>query len=373
LDAKKVSEKPGWQKAMHHSSKPFVVPVFLPHAGCPHRCVFCNQNAITHAPSGLPSEPEIESAIVRFLSYTRKRPPSAQIAFFGGNFLGLDPGAVAAFLRLAQRFVQAGRADGIRFSTRPDTIDRKRLDALSGYSVRTVELGAQSMDDDVLTRSQRGHTAAQTAAAVKLLKADGYAVGLQMMTGLPGDTGDRAQATAHRLVDLQPDFVRIYPTVVLRKSLLAEWYRTGRFAPLSLEDSVELVKALYLIFYRHGIPVVRMGLQAECNLTAGKEVLAGPCHPAFGHMVHAALFQEMAERLLTQRSPHSAAVTLKVHPRSISKMKGLKRANVDALSRKFNLCDLSVEPDPSLPEDGLRIKGGETVVTYRQLAKQRLF
>ena len=210
---------------MQHIPKPFVVPVFLPHAGCPHRCVFCNQNAITRAPSGLPSESELESAIVQFLSYTLKRHSTIQIAFFSGNFLGLAPAAVEAFLRLAQRFVQYGRVDSIRFSTRPDTIDRKRLDVLAGYPVRTVELGVQSMVDDVLRRSLRGHTAAQTAAAVKLLKAEGYAVGLQMMVGLPGDTVDRALDTAHRLVDLQPDFVRIYPTVVLKKSLLADWYR----------------------------------------------------------------------------------------------------------------------------------------------------
>jgi histone acetyltransferase (RNA polymerase elongator complex component) len=358
---------------MQQIPRPLIVPVFLPHAGCPHRCVFCNQHAITRAPSGLPSESDLDSAIAQFLNYTLKRHSTIQIAFFGGNFLGMDIAAVETFLKLAQRFVQDGRVDSIRFSTRPDTIDRKRLDVLAGFPVRTVELGVQSMVDDVLRRSRRGHTAAQTVAAVKLLKAEGCAVGLQMMVGLPGDTGDRALETAHRLVDLQPDFIRIYPTVVLKGSLLAEWYRAGRFTPLSLERAVELVKKIYAVFYRHDIPVVRMGLQSAGDLVEENAVLAGPCHPAFGHLVHAALFLEMARRLLAHRGVGAPSVTLKTHPRSISKMKGLKRRNIDALRRQFNLQCLTVEPDPTLPEDGLRMHGAETVVTYRHLTERRLF
>lgn len=356
---------------MQQIPKPFIVPVFLPHAGCPHRCVFCNQNAITRAPSGLPSESEVESAIVQFLSYTLKRHSTIQIAFFGGNFLGQDAGAVEIFLRLAQRFVHDGRVDSIRFSTRPDTIDREHLEVLAGYPVRTVELGVQSMVDDVLCRSRRGHTAAQTVAAVKLLKAEGYAVGLQMMVGLPGDSRDRTLETAHRLVDLQPDFVRIYPTAVLKGSLLAEWYRAGRFTPMSLESAVQLVKAIYVIFYRHDIPVVRMGLQSAGDLAEENAVLAGPCHPAFGHLVHAALFLEMAGRLLSHRDVRAAAVTLKTHPRSISKMKGLKLGNIDVLRRQFNLLGLAVKPDATVPEDGLRLHGAGKVVTYRHLADRR--
>ena len=273
-----------------------------------------------------------------------------------------------AFLGLAQGFVQDGRVDSIRFSTRPDTICRKRLDVLAGYSVRTVELGVQSMVDEVLRQSRRGHTAAHTAAAVKLLRAEGYAVGLQMMVGLPGDSGDHALETANRLADLQPDFVRIYPTVVLKGSRLAEWYRAGRFAPVSLERAVELVKAIYVIFYRDGIPVVRMGLQEAGDMAKGDAVLAGPFHPAFGHLVHSALFLEMAKRLLSHRQERAATISLKTHPRSISRMKGLKLSNIDALRRQFNLRRLTVESDPTMPEDELRLNDDETGVTYHHLA-----
>lgn len=354
---------------MQRIFKPLVVPVFLPHAGCPHRCVFCNQTSITGAPSGLPPDSELKNAIVRFLSYIPKRHATIQIAFFGGNFLGQDPAAVRACLRLAQRFVEDGRVESIRFSTRPDTIDRQRLDLLAGYRVRTVELGVQTMVDDVLRRSGRGHTAAQTTAAVKLLKAEGYAVGAQMMVGLPGDTIDRAFETAQRLVDLKPDFIRIYPTIVLKGSPLADWYHAGRYTPLSLENAIELVKALYLIFYRHDMPVVRMGLQAAADLTTDDAVVAGPCHPAFGHLVHAALFLEMADRLLSHQPPEcGAAVVLQSHPRSVSKLNGLTRRNIEVLCRKYRLRQLTVETDPFLPEDGLRLHGGDSVVTYRDLA-----
>ncbi|MFZ0613958.1 MAG: radical SAM protein [Desulfobacterales bacterium] len=350
--------------------KPLIVPVFLPHAGCPHRCVFCNQHAITRAAPGLPPEAELENAIVRFLSYSPKRHSTIQIAFFGGNFLGQDTAAVKACLTLAQRFVDDGRVESIRFSTRPDTIDRQRLDVLAGYRVRTIELGAQSMADAVLGRSRRGHTAAQTTAAVKRLKAEGYAVGLQMMVGLPGDTAGRAVESAQRLADLHPDFIRIYPTIVLKGSLLAAWYHAGRYTPLSLENAIELVKELYLIFYRNDVPVVRMGLQAAGDLITDDEVVAGPCHPAFGHLVHAALFLEMADRLLSHRSRDWATTTvvLQSHPRSVSKLNGLKRGNIEVLRRQYQLRHLAVESDPFLPEDGLRLRGGEAVVTYRDLA-----
>ncbi|MGD8971174.1 MAG: radical SAM protein, partial [Desulfobacterales bacterium] len=146
---------------MRPIAKPFIVPVFLPHAGCPHRCVFCNQHAITGAAT-LPTLSEFDTAIDRFLGYAAGRPPEIQIAFYGGNFLGMDDAEVIALLALAQQFVRDGRADSIRFSTRPDTIDEHRLQLISGYPVRTVEIGAQSMSDEVLALTRRGHTTAHT-------------------------------------------------------------------------------------------------------------------------------------------------------------------------------------------------------------------
>jgi histone acetyltransferase (RNA polymerase elongator complex component) len=337
---------------MQAIAKPLIVPIFLPHAGCPHRCVFCNQNAITRVPSGFPGNAELVSTIERFLGYGHKRKAVRQIAFFGGNFLGLDPTAVASLLSSAQGFVKAGRVDGIRFSTRPDSIDRRRLDLLSPYSVGTVELGVQSMIDDVLHRCRRGHTAAQTVAAVKRLKDDGYAVGLQVMVGLPGDSTQRALESARRLIDLQPEFVRIYPTLVLEGSPLAEWYRRGQFTPLSLDGAVDLVKTLYLMFVRHGIPVVRMGLQAERDLAEGGDVVAGPWHPAFGHLVQSRIYLDAA---LAALKSDAGPMRIYVNPNSLSKMRGYKNRNLAKLRSECRSRKIEILADPALDKDSIRL------------------
>ena len=279
---------------------------------------------------------------------------------------------VSSLLTLAQQFIRDGRADSIRFSTRPDTIDEHRLKLISEYSVGMIELGAQSMDDEVLAFSHRGHTAAHTTGAVRQLKGKGYTVGLQMMVGLPGDTGDRAMQTARRLAELQPDLVRIYPTVVLANSRLAVLYHAGRYRPLSTQDAVEIVKNVYLVFFRQSIPVVRMGLQASTELESRETMLAGPYHPAFGHLVHSALFQEMGRRLLMDHDFCGQTVLFYTHPHSVSKMKGLKLANIVILCRDFRLSGLNVVPDPDMPEDGLKLGDRETVCTYTNLALNAL-
>jgi histone acetyltransferase (RNA polymerase elongator complex component) len=357
LSAKGVSKKPDRHKAMQPNSKPLIVPVFLPHAGCPHRCVFCNQNAITGATT-LPTHSEFESAINRFLSYAAGRPAQIQIAFYGGNFLGMGDAEVIALLELAQQFVRDGRADSIRFSTRPDTIDEHRLQLISGYSVRTVELGAQSMNDEVLALTRRGHTTAHTVAAMQhLLKRD-YEIGLQMMVGLPGDTVKRSMDTARRMIDLRPHYVRIYPAVVLEGSRMAKWYRQGRFVPWSLETCVSLVKEIYLLFKHDNIAVIRMGLQAEEDLDSGKAALAGPYHPAFGHLVYSKIYLDAALAVLKSSKRNRSRIRIYVHPHNISRMRGHMNQNMARLRSAFRVQKVEVIPDPFMAEDCLRL--GET-------------
>ena len=343
---------------MKNSRNPFVVPIFLPHAGCPHRCVFCNQHAVTGATT-LPTISEFNSAISRFLGYATGRPSEIQIAFYGGNFLGLPDPEVISLLTLAQQFVRDGRADSIRFSTRPDTIDERRLKLISGYSVRTIELGVQSMDLTVLTQSRRGHTSGQTVAAVQRLKREDYMIGLQMMIGLPGDTIERSDDTARRIIDLLPNFVRIYPAVVLENSLLAEWYRQGRFTPWPLDTCVNLVKDLYLLFKQYDIAVIRMGLQAEKDFNNAKSILAGPYHPAFGHLVHSKVYLDAAIAALKSTKHGKDNIRIYVHPRSISKMHGHKNHNIITLQSKFQLRKVQVLPDPSLDEDSIRLDASD--------------
>jgi len=350
-----------------HDSKdvrPFIVPVFIPHAGCPHRCVYCNQAAVTGRAETLPGPEAFRNHVAAFLKFRGRRRGRAQIAFFGGNFLGMAEAGIRQLLTEAAGFVRSGDVQGIRFSTRPDTVSRRTLDILSCFPVQTVELGAQSMDPEVLQRSRRGHTPDDTVSAVGLLVDRGYEVGLQIMAGLPGDDGNRLMQTGRRIAELAPDFIRIYPTVVLAGSPLEKWYREGMYQPLALDAAVDLVQRLYGLFRAHSIPVIRMGLQATDDLVAGGAILAGPWHPAFGHLVLCAAFLTAVRRALKEGGGPGLELVLKVHPRSVSRMRGMRNANCKLLKQEFGFRRVDVAPDPTLAEDEIAVRGGSVVSVY---------
>jgi histone acetyltransferase (RNA polymerase elongator complex component) len=340
---------------MVYSTKPFIIPIFLPHAGCPHQCVFCNQSSIT----GVDSKRlriSVSDQVERFLKYKGKRRNFVQIAFFGGNFLGIKAEEMKGLLTEAAKIIQAGRASSIRFSTRPDTVDDQRLNIIKEFPVATIELGVQSMDDQVLLATKRGHTASDTENAVQRLKEFNYEIGLQLMVGLPGDNPPRLRASARRVARLKPDFIRIYPTVVLADSPLAKWYQKGSYTPLSLKAAVAEVKDIYRIFKNENIRVIRMGLQATEDFEKDSAILAGPYHAAFGHLVYSAIFLDMAVAALKSYRIIGDVVALHVHPRSISKMRGLGNENINALTEKFRLNSVKVIPDESVGEEALIIE-----------------
>ncbi len=337
------------------NARPFIIPIFLSHVGCPHRCAFCNQAAITGVKQDILSPEKLYLNIKEFLNFSGRQRRPVQIAFYGGNFLGLKKETIHCLLNEATKFVTNGRVDSIRFSTRPDTISFEQLDILKKYPIATVEIGVQSMDDHVLYLANRGHNSLDTKKAIALLKQRNYEIGLQMMVGLPGDDENKSETTARQLVDLSPDFIRIYPTVVLANSRLARWYQRGTYTPWSLERSVTLVKNLYLLFRKRKIPVIRMGLQPSKDLESGETILAGPYHPAFGHLVFSEIFLDMAAAIIKAERLAHKSITIKVHPRSIPKMRGLKNKNVETLKRKFNLQALKIVPDPDIAEDRLKI------------------
>lgn len=330
--------------------KPYIIPVFIPHAGCPHQCVFCNQKAIARSEAQSPTTAQIEASIRSYLNYLTPNRKPVQIAFFGGNFLGIDCREILRLLNAATPFVHGGIVDGIRFSTRPDTLTKDRLEILQGFPVSTIEIGAQSMNDAVLSLCRRGHTARHTARAAHLAKAAGYEVGIQMMVGLPGDDDSGAISTGRQIAALDPDFVRIYPAVVLEHSPLANWYRKGQYTPLSLSAGVSLVKRLYLIFQESSIAVIRMGLQATADLENGSILLAGPFHPAFGHLVIAEIYRDRVIELLTAGCRAMDTLTLRVHPKRISAMRGLKNETIHDLKTRFHTRHIDVTGDPLMPD-----------------------
>jgi len=339
------------------TQKPFIIPVFIPHSGCAHRCAFCNQLTITGAKQGFPEATEIRTLIERYLRFRGTRRSCSQIAYYGGNFLGLPPEQVRFFLEAVKPFIQAGRIDGIRFSTRPDTITPDRLDLIESFPVQVIELGVQSMDDQVLFRIHRGHTANDTVAAVQRLKARRYAVGLQIMVGLPGEDDASCRHTGQHVAGLLPDFVRIYPTVVLPNSLLDEWHRQGMYAPLTLQDAVQRSKQLVRIFQGKNIPVVRLGLQHTEDLVCGSGIVAGPYHPAFGELVYSELFFDLAVDGITALGPVPQQIVLKVHPRSVSKLRGNRNSNLERLSKRFGVRSIHVISDPSISDHEVVIPG----------------
>jgi histone acetyltransferase (RNA polymerase elongator complex component) len=336
--------------------RPFIIPIFIPHAGCPHQCIFCNQVSITGAKQKMATPAELRVQIGEFLRYKKENRKPVQIAFFGGNFLGLKSEEIKSLLELAADFVRDGQVDGIRCSTRPDTIHERSLDLIKDYPISAVELGVQSMDDQVLALAGRGHTAAETVRAVERLKERHFSIGLQMMVGLPGDDETGALTTAQRITDLGPDFVRIYPTLVVANSRLAGWYQSSDYAPMSLEEGVTLVKKIYLKFKKAGIEVIRMGLQASKDLEDETTVLAGPYHPAFGHLVHSEIFLDMALSAIESATCLRETLTIFVHPRSISKMRGLKNANIKRLKEQFHFHSIVIVPDSSLAAEELMVK-----------------
>lgn len=335
--------------------RPFIVPVFLPHAGCPHQCVFCNQTSITGADRDPVSPKKVEHYICEFLKYKRNDGKPVQVAFYGGNFLGLEKEYIKELLNISSKFVTNKDIDAIRFSTRPDTINKEMIEIIKNYPIETIEIGVQSMDDRVLAIAKRGHSASDTQKAVALLKKLNYDIGLQMMVGLPEEDEASSLSTARQIGELEPDFVRIYPTIVLRNSLLAALYKNGTYRPWSLERSIDHVKKLYLFFKNKHIPVIRMGLQAAKDLDSGASVLAGPYHPAFGHMVLSKIFLDMASEILYANKSCLEAVSIKIHPKSMSQMRGLRNQNVKILKKRFHIKSLEIIPDSSIALDRLAL------------------
>lgn len=334
-------------------TNPLIIPIFLPNTGCPHRCSFCNQEAISGHTRPIPSAGDIRSTVVTFLKYTHNKRDTTQISFYGGNFLGLEPGNISFLLREATQYINTGSVDSIRFSTRPDTIHPKQLDLLLGYQVSTIELGVQSMDNRVLAGVNRGHTAEDTERAVALLKQRNYTIGLQMMVGLPGDSNAGARDTAEQMAALEPDFVRIYPTVVLANSPLAARFEKGDYTPMALEAAITLVKDLYRLFDQQGIRVVRMGLQASTSLDAPSTMLAGPYHPAFGHLVLSELYLDKASTALASADLSPGQIALRVHPQNVSRVHGHKNRNLEILKRRYDLSTLRIRSDASLAGDDI--------------------
>ena len=278
-----------------------------------------------------------------------KRAKTAQIAFFGGSFTAIDRTYMTELLKTAHTAMQKYGFSGIRCSTRPDAIDRERLDLLKAYGVTAIELGAQSMNDTVLRLNHRGHTAKDVANAANLIREYRFELGLQMMTGLPGDTDETALETAKSLLDLKPDTMRIYPTIVLENTQICDWYYSGQYVPQTLDEAISLCAKLIPMIEDAGVKLIRVGLHASEAL---ENCAAGPYHPAYMELCRSKIFLDALAADLKMKNIHRA--TVKVAPKMLSIALGQKRGNLERL-REMGY-EIVIVPDETITGRTYRIE-----------------
>lgn len=321
------------------------ISIFVPHIGCPNMCSFCNQRHITGA-NKAPSQQDVIDAVEVAVNSTRYNPKNTEIAFFGGSFTAINRNYMLSLLTAANYFVKNGTVSGIRISTRPDAIDDEILKILKEYGVTSIELGAQSLNDNVLLSNNRGHTVLEVENACKLIKKYKFNLGLQMMTGLYSDCNEYAISTAEKIIKLCPDTVRIYPTIVLKNTDLAALYSDNKYKPQTLEEAVDLCSNLLLMFEAANIKVIRLGLHS----IEKDSYMAGPWHPAFSEICYSKLFLKKAIEMLKD----SGEYVLFVNPKSISKMIGQHKENILTL-KKLGF-DCIVKSDNLLDESSIRVE-----------------
>lgn len=314
------------------SKKHVNIPIFIPHMGCPNACVFCNQRTISgHDNFRIDkARGEIEEALATIPADT-----PTEVAFFGGSFTGIERSLMVNLLELAQTYVDNGRVSRIRLSTRPDYIDEEILSILSKYSVRTVELGLQSLDGEVLLASKRGHGAECALRACRAVKEAGFELIGQMMIGLPSSTPENEKMTARMICDVGADGARVYPTVVFAQTELADMTARGEYAPLSLEEAVQRTKNVLDIFDRSGVPCIRVGLCASENLADSSKAIAGATHSAIGELAMSELYFERISDELDARGIREGGLTVYVSPGSVSKAVGQNRKNKVKICEKY--------------------------------------
>ncbi len=313
--------------------KHYTIPVFVPEMACPFQCAFCNQKKI----SGhylAPDFSQTDETIRRYLRSFKQNSRFVEVGFFGGTFTGIPTEVQEGYLKVVQPYLKSGQIKGIRLSTRPDYIDEQVLTRLKKYNVSTIELGAQSLNDEVLKASFRGHTAHQVKIASEQIKSFGFDLGLQMMIGLPHDTLDKSMETAKKIIAFGAGNTRIYPSLVIKNTAMHRWYLQGKYKPLSIEEAVNWSKVLLPLFENNGVKVIRLGLHPSEGLLNGSELVAGPFHPSFRELV---LTEIWSEKLQTACSdfPDSSSLEIQVSPKEINVAIGYKAVNKKKLQQKF--------------------------------------
>ena len=323
----------------------YIIPIFVPHKGCPHDCVFCNQKHITGQIN------EIDNVFVTrqiedYLKTIKRVDSFIEVSFYGGSFTGLPVDVQLDLLKPAKNALDSGKIDAIRLSTRPDYIDNNILNILKQYGVSIIELGVQSMDNEVLTLSNRGHTKEDVYKSAELIKENGFTLGLQMMVGLPGDCEKKDLYAADEFIKIMPDMVRIYPALVIKDTYMEQMYHKGQYKPLTVDTAVNICSKLYLKFESKGIKIIRIGLQPTENMTPGKDIVVGPYHPALRELVESCIINEII--LYLYNIYKGKKLKISVNPACISKLYADKKKYFNKLLHEIPECNIKIIQDNNI-------------------------
>ncbi len=333
--------------------KQYIIPIFVPHLGCPNECTFCNQRKISGQLKNV-TEKDVRDTIEYYLESFKDNDTYKEVAFFGGSFTAIDPELQEKLLSVAYEYIKEKKIDSIRVSTRPDYINREILKRLKKYKVKTIELGVQSTNDYILQKCKRGHTFADVKKASRLIRWKGFTLGHQMMVGLPESTKLDELNTAKDLAKLKPKIVRIYPVLVIKGTELEKEYKEGKYEPLTVEQAVERCKELCYFFGKKKINVIRIGLQSTdtiCNpLNEGSEVVAGPYHETFRQLVESAMYYDMIVEKIKKFNTKVKEVEIRVNPQTVNNVVGYKRQNIEKLKEFYDL-DVIVKQDIKYPAE----------------------
>ena len=349
-----------------------IIPIFIPHLGCPHDCIFCNQRKITARLQAVSPE-DVRNTIDTWLT-TLGGVETVETAFYGGSFTGIPIEDQTAYLEIAREYKDAGRISKIHLSTRPDYINREILDNLAAHGVDTIELGVQSFDDRVLRLAGRGHDSSVVYRSAELIKEYGFELGIQLMIGLPGDSMESCIYSALETAAIGPELARLYPTVILDDTGLLELYRRGEYIPLTEEEAVERTKEMYKILRNAGITIMRVGLKSTDVITDGDKgaANAGTYHPAFRQLVEGRIAREEIEALIEQSPAGSNAgrpagnegcrtacmrLTVYSSPAWFSNMVGHKGVNRNYFAERYPWIRFRFAVDPKLEDGKMKIDG----------------
>ena len=337
--------------------KQYIIPIFVPHLGCPNECTFCNQRKISGEMKNI-TENDVRDTIEYYLNNFKEKNAYKEVAFFGGSFTGIDVELQNRLLGAAYDYIKEKKIDGIRISTRPDYIDKETLKRLKKYKVKTIELGVQSTNDYILNKCKRGHTYSDVVNASKLIRRYGFTLGHQMMVGLPESTNLDEINTARDLIKLKPKIVRIYPVLVIKGTELEAEYKAGRYEPLELNQAVERCKELCYLFGKHKINVIRIGLQNTDTICSpnkdGSEVVAGPYHATFRQLVESSIYYDTIVEKIKKINTKVKEVEIIVNPQNINNVVGHKRENISKLKEMYDV-DVVVKQDIKYSADKIDV------------------